>query len=71
MLNLVEVRWFSLHIREGGDIRNGKLCLNGGYACATVCVWWPRERQRAGGKDEEMLEGEEESPERREEAGGR
>ena len=45
--------------------------LNGGCACATVCVWWPRERQRAGGKDEEMLEGEEESPERREEAGGR
>ena len=58
-------------LERGGDIRNGKLCLNGGCACATVCVWWPRERQRAGGKDEEMLEGEEESPERREEAGGR
>ena len=58
-------------LERGETLATEKLCLNGGCACATVCVWWPRERQRAGGEDEEMLEGEEESPERREEAGGR
>ena len=59
------------HKRGGETFTTGRLCLNGGCACATVCVWSPAERQRAGGEDEEMLEGEEESPERREEAGGR